>query len=150
MPGFTPYLSRAEDLLNKARHDYERLIQKPSDSYAAFDFFVTIEHLPDWLARKSMRRENDILKLVSHIANGAKHFTLNKNRHDSLLGVQVKSDEYLDESKISGEHIIFEFQCEDGNFKGLEISAVYLAKLVLEFWEEYFRQQMSKSDSDLE
>ncbi|MFW1471013.1 hypothetical protein [Vibrio parahaemolyticus] len=98
---FTPNLSQAKDLLEKAKYDYKRLVDNPSDSYAAFDFFVTVEHLPDWLNDKSIRRDNDILKLVSHIANGAKHLTLDDKRHNTLTGVQIRTDEWAEEKKCS-------------------------------------------------
>ena len=37
------------DLLQKIRHDFERLRKNPSDSYVAFDFFVSSYHMLDWL-----------------------------------------------------------------------------------------------------
>ncbi|HAS6112150.1 TPA: hypothetical protein I7139_23800 [Vibrio vulnificus] len=138
---FTPNLSQAKDLLEKAKYDYKRLVDNPSDSYAAFDFFVTVEHLPDWLNDKSIRRDNDILKLVSHIANGAKHLTLDDKRHNTLTGVQIRTDEWAEEKNVPSEHILFEFQLDPGTFQGLEVSAVYLAELVLNFWVSYFKKR---------
>jgi len=35
------------DLLRKLRHDFERMKMSPQDQYAAFDFFVTAEHIID-------------------------------------------------------------------------------------------------------
>ncbi|MGQ3685240.1 MAG: hypothetical protein ACUBOA_09600 [Candidatus Loosdrechtia sp.] len=37
------------DLLNKLEHDIKRMENSPQDQYAAFDFFVTAEHLVDWV-----------------------------------------------------------------------------------------------------
>ncbi|MGH8064009.1 MAG: hypothetical protein ACRERE_01985 [Candidatus Entotheonellia bacterium] len=34
-------LQKPVDLLAKLRHDYQRLQRSPTDTYAAFDFFVT-------------------------------------------------------------------------------------------------------------
>jgi hypothetical protein len=36
------------DLLDKMRHDLERLRSAPCHVYAAFDFFVTANHMVDW------------------------------------------------------------------------------------------------------
>ena len=36
------------DLLSKLEHDLERMRVSPEDTYAAFDYFVTAEHVIDW------------------------------------------------------------------------------------------------------
>ncbi len=41
-------LATPPDLLKKLRHDLSRVQQNLTDSYAAFDFFVTAEHILDW------------------------------------------------------------------------------------------------------
>lgn len=52
-------LQTAHELLAKLRHDHERLREAPNDAYVAFDFFVTAEHMLDWVypgfSRKSQR-----------------------------------------------------------------------------------------------
>jgi hypothetical protein len=71
---------------------------EPLNEYAAFDFFVTAEHLVDWhlprSAAKNRRKEREereafrnsesLLQLVSHIANGAKHFEAMASHHRSV------------------------------------------------------------------
>ena len=42
-------LQKPADLLAKLRHDYKRLQSMPTDTYAAYDFFVTGYHMLDWL-----------------------------------------------------------------------------------------------------
>ena len=42
-------LKRAADLVAKLEHDLERIRAAPEDAYAAFDFFVTADHIVDWL-----------------------------------------------------------------------------------------------------
>ena len=37
-------LNTPQDLLRKLKHDYQRIIQSPTDMFAAFDFFVTAPH----------------------------------------------------------------------------------------------------------
>ena len=135
MKGFTPKLQRAEDLLEKLKWDLQRIEKTPSDVYAAFDFFVTAEHIPDWINNKKIKNENELLKVVSHVANGAKHFEVSSKRHKSVTEIELRTDSWPDESGVHGEHIYISFNMDDGRFSGLELSALSLARLVCEFWE---------------
>ena len=84
-------LTTAKDLFLKLEHDLAEVQRNPSDAYAAFNFFVTAEHLLDWLhpgnankgTRKARRENEPLLALVSHLANGAKHFDI-RPHHKSL------------------------------------------------------------------
>ncbi|MEO6563915.1 MAG: hypothetical protein ABIN99_12870 [Nitrosospira sp.] len=75
------------DLVKKLKHDLERLKNSPQDQYAAFDFFITAEHILDWIypnnwnERKKHRSSVPLLRITSHIANGAKHFEAAKKHH---------------------------------------------------------------------
>jgi hypothetical protein len=95
MPGmFT--LRSPKDLLAKPQRELDRLRAAPNESDIAFNFFVTAEHIADWLhpgpqgdkaARKERERLRDadpLLAVVSHIANGSKHFDKLAVRHDSV------------------------------------------------------------------
>lgn len=81
-------LRDATDLLAKLRRDLRRVQEEPSDSFAAFDFFVTAWHLLDWLypgrandhVRAEVVRDEQLLAVCQHIATGAKHFRV-ENRH---------------------------------------------------------------------
>ena len=42
-------LKTPKDLLEKLGRDLERLRAAPNDTDHAFNFFVTAEHMPDWL-----------------------------------------------------------------------------------------------------
>lgn len=80
-------LRTATDLLAKLRHDHSRVRKTPRDAYAAFDFFVTAEHLPEWLdpPEKALRKSEPLLRVVSHLANGAKHIhRVDAKRHRSV------------------------------------------------------------------
>lgn len=136
MKGFTPKLQSAEDLLEKLEWDLQRLEKSPSDIYAAFDFFVTAEHIPDWTKNKSIKKDNDLLMVVSHVANGAKHFEVSSDRHQSVTEIELRTDSWPDESGVPGEHIYINFNMDKGKFSGLELSALSLARLVYKFWEE--------------
>jgi len=101
LKGFAP-LQQPADLLAKLAHDFERIRAAPDDAYAAFDFFITAEHIVDWLfpdspgmnqssARKAKRESSELLKITSHIANGAKHFHALAKQHDSVAELKQQS-----------------------------------------------------------
>ena len=86
------------DLLGKLEADFRRMqLSDPHDQaahYAAFDFFVTAEHLPDWVKHHSggsltLHRRYDDGALVSHIASGAKHFHVEDERHKKAKGTAI-------------------------------------------------------------
>jgi len=85
-------LTTAKDLFLKLEHDLAEVQRNPSDAYAAFNFFVTAEHLLDWLhpgnankgTREARRGTEPLLALVSHLASGAKHFDQLSSHHRSV------------------------------------------------------------------
>ena len=85
-------LNDPRDLLTKLEHDYEALKKDRNNSYSAFNFFVTAEHMLDWIhpgrskstQRSSEKNQSTILQICSHIANGAKHFEVEDKRHKSV------------------------------------------------------------------
>src|SRR5438093_3868693 len=95
-------LREPRDLLAKLVHDYDRLRETPDDPYPAFDFFVTAEHLLDWLypgaagkARRTAERNSQvILQVVSHLATGAKHMVPEDPRHRSVQHADVVHTPY--------------------------------------------------------
>ena len=83
-------LRTPKDLVHKLEADFNRLRASDPASieaqYAAFDFFVTAEHLPDWISASAGGSLNSLRAypqgaLVSHIANGGKHFRVDTKRH---------------------------------------------------------------------
>jgi hypothetical protein len=86
-------LQTPTDLLQKLESDFLRLREaSPAGleaQYAAFDFFVTAEHLADWVSActgeslASLRSYPEGLA-VSHVANGAKHFRVDPARHAAV------------------------------------------------------------------
>jgi excisionase family DNA binding protein len=84
MEGFLD-LETPMDLFHKLEREYERWRQDPVNTDLAWNFFVTAEHLPDWLARadsqalggksiNTFKEANPLLRICSHLANGGKHF----------------------------------------------------------------------------
>lgn len=84
-------LKSALQLLQKAEHDFARLQSNPLNSYAAFDLFVTIRHIPEWMypddAPKSQAlfKQYVELRVCRHIADGAKHFMVSDPRHRQVI-----------------------------------------------------------------
>ncbi len=138
MRGFTKKLEKADDLLKKLEFDLKRLENSPSDAYAAFDFFVTAEHIPDWIKNIAIKKENELLMVVSHIANGAKHFEVSDSRHKSVTNIEIREYPWPDESGKPGQHIFISFNLQDGAVSGLELSALLMARQVYQFWKDNF------------
>ena len=143
--GFIP-LQTPQDLLAKLEHDLGRMESDPTDAYAAFDFFVTAEHLLDWLHpdsangkadREKLRNQYEILQTVSHLACGAKHFDGLRNYHKA-----VDSQSFSDGRFSSKSFSTASFDPGSFEFAGIAIKlttgenkfAVDLAKEVYEFW----------------
>lgn len=91
MPKGIFQLTTAQDLVAKARHDIARMRSDPNDAYAAFDFFVTVRHLPDWLypndptKREGLFSQYIELRICRHLADGAKHFEVTHPKHKQVI-----------------------------------------------------------------
>src|SRR4051794_3920716 len=85
-------LKTPADLREKMRRDLEKMRAAPLDADAAFNFFVTAEHMLDWVyprdanrqARTDARKKSTLLQVCSHLANGAKHFEVEGKQHQSV------------------------------------------------------------------
>jgi len=63
-------LRAPKDLRAKLRREYERLKSDPNDPDTAWNFFVTAEHMLDWLFpgdKEAMRRERDSDQLLQAV-----------------------------------------------------------------------------------
>ncbi len=91
-------LTTPRELLAKLGRELERLRAAPNDIDNAFNFFVTAEHLPDWLhpgnqgkaRRKAIRDSELVLQVVSHLASGAKHFDHLNEHHQTAARSGVR------------------------------------------------------------
>ena len=92
-------LRTPQDLLQKVHHDIGRLRANRTDTYAAFDFFVTCSQLPDWLKPLGVLPATVFekyveLRICRHIGNTGKHFYIedrsSPNRGKGHVG--AKSD----------------------------------------------------------
>jgi hypothetical protein len=93
-------LRTPQDLVDKLSADLNRMTASAPATmeaqHAAFDFFVTANHLPEWCENKtgqarSYFKEYGHAKLVEHIANGAKHFRVNTARHKTVKDSRASS-----------------------------------------------------------
>lgn len=92
-------LKTPQDLMKKAEHDFARFRDSPTDVYAAFDFFVTAQNVPEWKypndGNKSQLDKifNDHveLRVCRHLGNAVKHLELRKSKKGSNLNKQVQS-----------------------------------------------------------
>ena len=90
-------LQTPRHLLAKAERDFKRLQENPANADAAFDFFVTVRHLPDWLhpspsdkqQREALFKNHVELRVARHIADGAKHFKATQPRHKQVVGTSA-------------------------------------------------------------
>jgi hypothetical protein len=101
-------LQTPADLLAKLRHDLGRVEAAPTDEYCAFDFFVTAEHMLDWIypgpsgeKTRKFLRQHPLLATCSNITNGAKHFQLLP--HHIAVKDAVHVEGAFDRNAYSGE-----------------------------------------------
>jgi hypothetical protein len=90
--GFSPRLRRQPDLLDKLRADLARLERDPGDDYAAWDFFVTADHMRDWNQPKLHPDDplilgNWLLLVVYELANRGKHFRPDRNPNKNVRDI---------------------------------------------------------------
>lgn len=140
-------LQTVGDLLAKLRHDYQRLQQDPNDAYVAFDFFVTAEHMLDWVypgsagknQRGAERNSQVILQVVSHLATGAKHMVPEDPRHTSVQHADVAPSTYghaqYGTARYGADHLIINLDGAAAAQFGLSITPLDFAGRVLEYWQ---------------
>jgi hypothetical protein len=143
-------LQRPADLVAKLEHDLERIRAAPDDAYAAFDFFVTADHILDWLlpdspgrcqkdARKLKRESSELLKITSHIANGAKHFQALAKHHDSVGDLKQVSGGFDPRAFSPRSFSPASFKMHGLNVRlqnGRVIHVLVLAEDVLRYWQK--------------
>ena len=140
-------LQTVVDLFSKLEHDLGRMKKSPDNTYAAFDYFVTAEHMIDWMypnekdscIRSDLRKNVRMLEIVSHLANRNKHFQATHDRHKSVEEVEEARSGF-DPNKLSTRS----FDAEAFQFIGLTIKlddgtylhALELAEDVHEYWKK--------------
>jgi hypothetical protein len=147
-------LRTPQALFKKMRYDYDRMRREPLNIYPVYYFFVTANHLIDWIwpsagsKRHQVERDVETIpRICEHLANGAKHFILNR-RHvavsqiESIVGPLVDIDEALADPEIPP---LASLDPDDGLYVTLEpaeatelgaerLTSVDLARRVLIYW----------------
>jgi|RhiMethySRZTD1v2_1073278.scaffolds.fasta_scaffold218380_2 hypothetical protein len=134
-------LQTPEDLLGKLEADFNRFCEANPTSvdaqYAAFDFFVTAEHLPDWLSRTrggslTQHRTCPDGALISHVANGAKHFRVDPQRHTTVRDTRshpgVFDPNVFDPLVFDVPRLVLDLE------NGISIAVMEVAKRVVDHW----------------
>lgn len=149
MPGIFQ-LRTPEHLRDKLRRDLAKLRSEPLDADAAFNFFVTAEHMLDWIypgragkeARTKSRQESILLQVCSHLANGAKHFEVEGRQHDSVAethtsvrSMSILSITALTPPFVSRPKLILALKGRAAEELGHTIGAVDLAERVMQHWD---------------
>lgn len=141
-------LQMPDDLLRKMEFDLDRLKTVKNDQYAAFGFFITAEHMLDWLhpsyseeaKRRDLRTSNVLLKITSHIANGAKHFEAKAKHHKSVSGIEKQryvEEGYVEDGYFANPIIVTLSADEVAELGCSAINVVELAERVLEWWIQF-------------
>ena len=147
-------LKSALDLRRKLQHEYRQLEADPSNSYIAFNFFVTAEHMLDWLhpkkagehKRKQTRDGELLLQICSHVASGAKHFEVEAKHHQSVAGSFATGGYFPDGYFPTGyfpkgyfpeKCLIVRLEGSAAAAFGESIAALSLARQVLSYWENH-------------
>lgn len=144
--GFFPQLRTANDLFAKLERDFERLKANPTNAEVAYDFYVTANHLVDWkwpndaAKQSSMRKGDAIPRICQHLANGAKHFSLNQ-KHDAVQHADTVQEVFDPNTFDPGtfqakDELMIEFGPTEAAELGVDrLNAVVLADKVIQYWK---------------
>jgi hypothetical protein len=137
------------DLLKKLEFDYDRMCGSPVDTYIAFDFFVTAEHMLDWQypgdankgKRNQERKSYVLLQMCSHIADGFKHFKVENTHHKSVTSSQVESGVFdpnvFQNDAFDVGRLVVELDGDAAANYGSHIEVTDLAAKILNFWKRH-------------
>lgn len=134
------HLKTASDLLEKLEWEYKNLTAHPGNAWHAFNFFVTAEHMADWKGDRSVRKNEPLLAICSHIANGGKHFELTPGRHNSVASARYDGvfEPGVFEEGVYEESLVIELEpTAEKALKTKTIDAISLASRVLEYWKKH-------------
>jgi len=146
-------LQTPSDLLQKLQSDFDKLDDNPRDEDAVFNFFVTAESLLDWLhpgrnndnTRKKERDNNILLQITSHLATGIKHFQPEDKRHKSVKDTKSVGGTFsartfaantFKANSFPKGNLFIELQGKAEQALGSSITAIELARKVLEYWQQ--------------
>ena len=143
-------LKSASDLYDKLRWEYRRLKKDPTNSYVAYNFFVTSWHLLEWFfpedgdKRTEIRDKTLVLQICEHLAVGAKHF-LPKNRRQKAVSSTGRYSYFPWNSFPKNwwprgyfpDALVVSLSEEAAFVLGDEVSVLDLADKVMSFWADF-------------
>lgn len=149
-------LTESNDLFKKLEWEYANLSKNPTNSYIAFNFFVTAWHLLEWIYpdpagkafRKSLRDETPLLQTCEHLAVGAKHFAPSSPNHHSVAGSERRDSwggswgQSWGKSWCKTLVVVLDGQAKDRY--GQTITVPDLADQIMEFWRNHIRETPTK------
>jgi len=147
-------LTTPKDLLGKLNRELGKLRSSPNDSDIALNFFVTAEHMLDWLhpgnanrnVRESLRNGEPLLQVVSHLANSSKHFDKLAPHHKSIeqsgesggyFGASYFGASYFGSGYFGGRRLLIKFKGDAINHFGDSLPVLEVAEKVYAFWQAH-------------
>ena len=152
------HLATAADLREKLRRDLAKFKREPLNPDAAFNFFVTAEHMLDWVHPKKInkhkrtdeRKASILLQVCSHLANGAKHFEVDGLHHDSVssrgtaggyFNASYFAPSYFSNAYFgAGRTLIVRLKSTAAAHLGQTVKAVQLAEMVMDYWDKHIHK----------
>jgi hypothetical protein len=139
-------LKTPADLFCKLEGDLVALESSYQDTRIAFNFFVTAHHLPEWLGKSDLIQKHPFLRIVKHIANGAKHFVLNDPKLQSVASTEKSryiQQGYYEPGYFQEPLLIHLSPDEAHEMNTSTIDAVTLGRQVVEFWRQHIPKVVS-------
>jgi hypothetical protein len=151
-------LQTHRDLLRKLERDYERWEADPLNADLAWNFFVTAEHLPDWIYYQDMPtsgksrpdlldgktpynfkmdRAHPELRICSHLANGGKHFHLGNTNLTSVAGTRQQAG-WIEPGWVELPALLVDLSPDEQqalSSPSASVDALSLAADVVAFWQ---------------
>jgi len=148
-------LRTASDLREKLRRDMVKVKSEPLNPDVAFNFFVTAEHMLDWVypkrankrKRTDARTKSPLLGVCSHLATGAKHLEVEAPHHDSVSSTGTAGGyfpasyfppHYFSNAYFgAGRRLVVKLQGAAARDLGPCIGVVELAEKVMDYWDKH-------------
>jgi hypothetical protein len=141
-------LTEPRHLLAKMERELDRMRAAPLDVDHAFNFFVTVEPMLDWLhpgtagrtQREQLRASDPLLEVVSHLATGAKHFDFLSPHHTAVSSTKKEPASGFGMRPFGvgvfggGPALVVKLSGNVALQLGTQASPLDLARMVLDYW----------------
>ena len=149
-------LKTPADLRAKMRRDLAKMKSEPLNPDHAFNFFITSEHMLDWVypgnankAKRTNARQNSIyIEACSHLASGAKHFEVESKHHKSVSSASTTHYGLWPQSLWPKSlwpnslwpgrpKLVVRLKDTAATQLGQDIGVIELADKIMEYWEKH-------------